>query len=310
MTRALLFGLFVGALGSTAFAAEVDPPATPPAAERPATGPTPDPGPAAPSPEAEAPVPAPRSEASPSAARDQTATAPAANPDAPAAEQPPARPKEPPPPLSPLNPMFRFHVVIDTVWNTDRGYDLFSRDDVGPRAGVRAEFDLLRFDSATTLGLELGITSEDEDGGQILPEFYDPRLEATHVVLGVVPRYQFLEYFGVHGRAFGEAVWSTVTLGLSDQRLEHDSLDPLLGAGAGLSVTTRAFRAHPTRTTFNSLSFGGQIEGGYLWSPPLELAFPDRAASPPEQRLPVNGASFGSIDRHGPYVGVSAFLRL
>jgi hypothetical protein len=40
------------------------------------------------------------------------------------------------------------------------------------------------------------------------------------------------------------------------------------------------------------------------------MSLSNRSADPPDQRLPVTGASLGGLDRSGPYVTVSAFLRL
>jgi hypothetical protein len=51
------------------------------------------------------------------------------------------------------------------------------------------------------------------------------------------------------------------------------------------------------------------LEAGYLVSPALSLAVDDQSADPPDQRLNVQGAELGSLDRSGVFIQTSAFAR-
>jgi hypothetical protein len=206
--------------------------------------------------------------------------------------------------------MFRAALAVDAVWNRDRGYDLFSDDDVGQSIGLRAELDALPFSDAALLGLELGFSSEQSENGPTVFSSSTPSLEAMNLFAGVLPRYQLLPILGVHAHAFGGATFTTVKMTINDRPFQQDSLNPFVAVGAGLSVSTPSWRTSRTRTHWNSMAIGAQVEGGYWLSPALQLAPKDVVANPPEQRLPVDNASLGTLDRGGPYVTVSAFVRL
>lgn len=218
-----------------------------------------------------------------------------------------AKPATPPGPPPPLNPLLRVSLAVDTVWNTDPGYDLISENDVDPRVGLRAELQLLSAGSAS-LGVELGFSGEESDD-EPAHSPASATLEATHAFLGLVPRYQVLPFLGVHAHAFGGASFNALEVNVAGRHVDHESIDPFVALGAGLSLQTELWRTHASRSHWNSLGFGAQVEGGYWLGPAIDVDVPTVAADPPAQRLPVSGAALGSLDRSGPYVTVSGFVR-
>lgn len=331
-TAAVLATPAAAALAPTPSAPALAEPTKPPGArsEAPAAPQEAAPSPAAtpgPRPDEDAQSSAPPSDSAPPADADAKTEAPDAEARG-SAEKPGSSAKPPAPedakpappsgPLPPLRPLFRVELTIDELWHTDRGYDLFDRDDVNVLGGLRAEVDVLRWSEdgwlALQLGLSGGATSSGAVSGFALQDDYgfsagDPQWEEQRVFAGVVPRVALLRWFGAHVRVHGGASFVETRLAALDESFKTKALDPYVAAGAGVSIQPPAGRISKTRSYFNSLTGGGQLEVGYALVPALELSLPNHAASPPEQRLTQTGANLGSIERSGLYISLSAFAR-
>jgi hypothetical protein len=224
-----------------------------------------------------------------------------------------AEPPKPEAPAQPLSSMLQLHLGVTTVWNKDLGYDYFSEDDVGQRIGLLAGLDALHLNDALVLVLELGFSGEEEHGGFVPPELVsDATLSAAHLFGGVVVRDDLTQWLSLHAGVHGGASFNDVTLSVADddQKLKAESTTPFVGLGAGFSLMTRPTRLDSERKAFNSMAMGCRFEGGYVMSSRLSLGFEDRAVDVPEQRIRVEGAELGSIDRSGAYLDISAFVRL
>lgn len=243
------------------------------------------------------------------------ATAPATQ--APAAETPAANPAPPADsastqPMAPLSALINLHLFVMNVWNKDPGYDLFSRDDVGQRVGLTAEVDLLHLTTDTILSVEAGVGGEAESNGNTPAALAgNSTLGATHVLAGVGLRHAVLSWLALQLRAHGGLSFTELKLTSngSDKDLTSETKNPYGALGAGLLFQTEPRRLDPQRTSFNSVAFGVRCEGGYLMSPSIALAFPSQSVDLPEQRVRSIGAPLGSLDRSGPYLEVSGFLR-
>ena len=88
--------------------------------------------------------------------------------------------------------------------------------------------------------------------------------------------------------------------------IERDDLEPFAGVGAGFSLEMDQLHSTGKRT---AAAFGLRVEGGYVWSPALSLAFDDIEADPPDQQLAVRGAPLGELDRSGAYLTFGLFFR-
>jgi hypothetical protein len=285
--------------------AAAEPTAVPPTTETP--------NPAAPAEEKRTPTetatksPAPELPPAPPASTEVAGAKQPSGPDSTATASLP--PQEPEGPLPPLVSFLRVELAVDNQWNEDPGYDFFDGDDVGTLVGLRGEVEVLEFSADVLLALELGYASGVNGDGELDLAFGDPSWTERRVFAGIVPRYEPLDWLGLHVRLHGGASFSTAEFVAQGREVEENTLDPFVAAGAGFSLQPPRLRTSKTRLRFNSVAFGIQFEGGYSFAPALALAFPDRTANGVDQRLPQSGADLGSIDRAGPYFSVSGFAR-
>jgi hypothetical protein len=201
------------------------------------------------------------------------------------------------------------YLSVASVWNKDPGYDLFSKDDVGQRIGLQADFDVLDLTDSLTLALEAGIAGEsDSDGRTPIGLANEGSLSSTHLFGGVVGRVNVLSFLDLHARATGGASFTELEFQPDTSNLSEDVVSPVVGVGGGFSLHTEPRRLDSQRKRFNSIAFGARFEGGYVMSPKVEMAFADQQVDIPEQRLRVQGAALGSLDRTGAYFDVAAFV--
>lgn len=225
-----------------------------------------------------------------------------------AAEKPPVEAK-PKGPEAPLYSFIRLYLSVASVWNKDPGYDLFSKDDVGQRIGLQADFDVLDLTDSLTLALEAGIAGEsDSDGRTPIGLANEGSLSSTHLFGGVVGRVNVLSFLDLHARATGGASFTELEFQPDTSNLSEDVVSPVVGLGGGFSLFTEPRRLDSQRRRFNSIAFGARFEGGYVMSSKIEMAFADQQVDIPEQRLRVQGATLGSLDRTGAYFDVAAFV--
>ncbi len=257
----------------------------------------PDEAAAAPSGEANDPA---KSDARPPKAKAETATAADSVVDS-----------TPPTPKAPLNSWLSIHGYGDLSWNDDPGYDLFDDNDVGGQVGLSVELDVLDLSTKATLAVFVAASAGGVSDGDVATNvFAEASIQAENYALGIVPRYAILPWLEVHARVQGGISDTYTEFGLtSGDTLEQNDLTPFGAAGGGFALLSKPRRIHPSRSSFNSVTFGGMVEGGYRLASSLSYGFRDVMVDPPEQRVRVQGADLGSLDLAGPYLRFGAFVR-
>ncbi len=217
----------------------------------------------------------------------------------------------PPTPKAPLNSWLSIHGYGDLSWNDDPGYDLFDDDDVGGQVGLSVELDVLDLSSSATLAVFVAASAGGVSDGDIATNVFDESsIQAENYALGIVPRYAILPWLEVHARVQGGISDIYTEFGLSSgETLAQNDLAPFGAAGAGFALLSKPRRIHPSRSSFNSVTFGGMVEGGYRLASSLSYGFRDVMADPPEQRVRVQGADLGNLDLAGPYLRFGALVR-
>ncbi len=213
-------------------------------------------------------------------------------------------------PKVPLASLFNITGFADVQWNTDPGYDVFDDDDVGTNPGISVEFDMFDLSPSSTLAVQLAFSTGGVAEGSLGAEVFDQAsLQAEHYALGLVPRYSILPWLEAHARIQGGVSDIYTEFDMFDGAMDQNDLSPFGAAGAGLAILSTPKRTHDTRKYFNSLAFGGMVEGGYRLASSVSYAFDDASVDPPEQRIRVQGADLGTLDRSGPYVRLGVFVR-
>ncbi len=186
------------------------------------------------------------------------------------------------------------------VWQTSRGYDLFSTNDISTRVGLSLDLDLVDVVEKTPLSVEAGWSTEARSetalGGQFLTE-----LSAQNLHGGLKLRHQLLSFLAPHVRLAGGATSLsakyTVTGGTAGGEFESQKWLAFASVGAGVTATLPApLVVRPGLT----------IEGGYLVSESMPLRLEPNSGA---QSLATSGAALGTLERSGPYLRFGIFIR-
>ena len=197
---------------------------------------------------------------------------------------------------------FALYLSLEAHWNTDPGYRLVSKSDVGARAGLGASVDLLEVAPQTALVVELGWRSQKNQldggyGGSISRSEFG----ADDLLAAASLHYRPLSWFGAHGRLQLGASYTRLRLteDATGTSFEDTAWVPFGGMGAGLD-----FEANLGRR----LSLGFITEGGYIGAlaAEYELAADDSSSGTP---IVVREATLGKLSRSGAYLRFAGQIR-
>jgi len=199
---------------------------------------------------------------------------------------------------------------IDTVWNTDPGFDLFSEDDVSTQIGVWFSYDLLPITEQLTLAGEVGLGV---GGAERQPQKdidLTWSMNSFNAYIAANLRLQVFPWMLPHIKLGCGALFGTLELELKDQKPvqteSEDTISPLGTIGAGVTFQTPKRMFESSDGTFASLSLGLLIEAGYTIASSMSLTLKtDRDKDPIENRT----AELGELDLSGPYIRTSVLVR-
>jgi len=199
---------------------------------------------------------------------------------------------------------------IDTVWNTDPGFDLFSDDDVSTQVGVWFSYDLLQITKQLTLAGEvgLGIGGVEDQPREDLDLTWS--MSSFKAYLAANLRLRVFPWMFPHLKLAGGALFGTLEFQLNDpvprQTTSEDTTSPLGTIGAGVSFQTPTRMFESSDGAFASLSLGLLIEAGYTIASSMSMTLKtDRDEDPIENRT----AALGELDLSGPYIRTSVLVR-
>lgn len=182
---------------------------------------------------------------------------------------------------------------ISPLWQTSRGYDLFSSNDVSTRAGLTAEVDLVEVSEKAFLSVDLGGSVENASdtvlGGELQAD-----LSVASAAAGLRLRQEFCPVFGAHVAALGGA--SRVRTSFN-HGTETKQWLPTAQLGAGVTaMLPGTAKVRP----------GLLAEGGYFLSESTDLTLKSAAD---EGTLTRVNTDLGTLSRSGPYLRFSIFAR-
>ncbi|MGC4069802.1 MAG: hypothetical protein QM784_35120 [Polyangiaceae bacterium] len=215
---------------------------------------------------------------------------------------PQAEPRVIPAPLAapePLQPVvakthfpYGFFFDVSPLWQRSRGFDLFSSRDISPRIGVTLEADI--FDIASDIQLSLDVSAAMEQASDTILGNLETRFTSNHVLVGGRLRKSWHPLFDTHLSILGGVDRASTRIGFDDTSVDWL---PMAQFGAGLSVMMPG--RHRVRPGF-------LFEGGYVLSKKIDLPL---ASTQTEDSIEHSTASLGTLDRSGPYLRFSLFLR-
>jgi hypothetical protein len=230
------------------------------------------------------------------------ASGPASGPATPVADE--ARTADDAGPQDP--PRINLALNIDQLWHTQKSYDLFSDDNLQVSFGASVGYAVW-VNGPWSIVPELGFGLDERSGGSRYGAIQTAKLDSFRGYAGASARYLLLPFLEPHVRLTGgfeslEASVHTDT-GESFEGTAH----PVFGSlGAGFSVHTLPGMLTRKRGGLGALVVGAVVEGGYTVAQSVDLALP---AAGPAPRAPTETASFGTLERSGPYVRIAANVR-
>jgi hypothetical protein len=204
---------------------------------------------------------------------------------------------------------FAIGADLESGWYTDRGYDLFSHDDVAPRGGIWGAYDVAMLNPSVVSAIEAGWTMERAADSSLLGGDLATSLRTDAFYAGLQTRWMPVDWVQPHVRLAGGVtrVRISLTAPHDSTRFSDANLAPFgsLGLGFTLRTPTRLFEDHSGG--WAALSFGLMFEGGYLLTNALafDAAGPDRD----KRAISLRDARLGKFDRSGPYLRVSVVVR-
>lgn len=208
---------------------------------------------------------------------------------------------EPESPPSPPKTRYPFGLSFDLmpVWQTSKGFDLFSSNDLSTRIGLTLDVEVAEVAASTWLAIEGGWSTESQGD----PNFFGPF--ATDFVAqnfhgGVRLKHQVLHFLAPHVRLGAGATsmrnrFSTETAVFGDFESHQWLAFGMIGGGVTAAIPTQAL-----------VQPGLLIEGGYLLSGSMPLRLEPTAD---ENRMATSGATLGVLERSGPYLRFGLFIR-
>lgn len=199
---------------------------------------------------------------------------------------------------------------IDTIWNTDPGFDLFSDDDVSTQVGVWFSYDLFQIIEQLTLAGEVGLGIGGVEGQPQEDLDLTWSMNSFKAYLAANLRLQAFPWMLPHLKLAVGALFGTLEFQLNErgpvQTTSEDSTSPLgtIGAGVTFQTPTRMFES--SDGSFASLSLGLLVEAGYTIASSMSMTLKtDRDEDPIENRT----AALGELDLSGPYIRTSVLVR-
>lgn len=207
---------------------------------------------------------------------------------------PSAAPPQPAPPAPPPKTEYPVALFLDLgpLWQTSRGYDLFSSNDLLPRVGLTGELDLVKLERYSTLSLDASWSTESAQ--DMVLGTLSTELSTVNLAGGVRVRRELLPFLAVHGAIMGGASRVKTTLGS-----EAPSSKWMPSAQLGLGVSG-------SLVGDMVLKPGVLVEGGYYLSGSKSLEF---GGTTPDDGISRVGTQLGTLERSGPYLRFALFAR-
>jgi hypothetical protein len=197
-------------------------------------------------------------------------------------------------------------VSLDSVFYTDVGYDYFDHDNVSPRFGGWAAYDLAELAPRLTLAVELGFGIESHEQGN-WEGALRTTLDSQTFSGGVGLRYALAPWLDPQLRLSGGGTRLAFSLDTPDSgRFEDRALSGFAALGAGVLLHTPAQLFENRHGQFASVSVGLLVEGGYALRSSLNVKL-SRSAS--DHAIPITEANLGELALSGPYVRSSVVVR-
>jgi hypothetical protein len=195
---------------------------------------------------------------------------------------------------------------VDSVFYTSRSYDLFDDDNVAPRVGLWAGYDLAQLSPRVVFAVELGFGAETQEQAAWQGAL-GTQLESQTFSAGASVRYAWLSWLDPQLRASGGVTRLAFELTTDDNdAYEADAVSGFAALGAGFLVHTPARMFESKRGEFASLSLGFLIEGGYALRSSVEVEpSHDRSA----HAIAIAQTGLGTLALSGPYVRSSVLVR-
>lgn len=198
-------------------------------------------------------------------------------------------------------------VSLETPWNHDIGFDLFSDDDVSTRFGLWATYDLLAIHDDVFVAAGAGVDFESLDENNLLSGQLSTDLDAVIGYATAVVRYVPVAWLQPHVRLSGGAERVIVKLDFAGERFRDEGTLPFASLGAGITLRSPTRMFESRRGTFAALSFGLMIEGGYALVSPLQVTLDGEG--PAERDIALEESELGELERSGPFMRVSLVAR-
>ncbi len=198
-------------------------------------------------------------------------------------------------------------VSLETPWNHDIGFDLFSDDDVSTRFGLWATYDLLAIHDDVFVAAGAGVDFESLDENDLLSGQLNTDLDAVIGYATAVVRYVPVAWLQPHVRLSGGAERVIVKLDFAGERFRDEGTLPFASLGAGITLRSPTRMFESRRGTFAALSFGLMIEGGYALVSPLQVTLDGEG--PAERDIALEESELGELERSGPFMRVSLVAR-
>ncbi len=194
---------------------------------------------------------------------------------------------------------------VDAVFYHDKGYDLFANDDVTPRFGLWAGYDVLKLTDHLFMAAELGWGVEHEKQDGVLGALHTDLVSHTFDAAASL-RYVLFPWLQPQARLSAGATWLTAELQSDGEATNRDhAVSPIVTLGGGFLLRTppRLFETNDGRLA--SASVGVQVEGGYALRGSASFALGDGHGA----QIPLRQAELGELTLSGPYVRTSLVTR-
>jgi hypothetical protein len=201
---------------------------------------------------------------------------------------------------------------VELPFHSDDGFGLVSEEEVAPRIGVWASYDLLALGSDAFIAAGLGFEMESAENDNVFGGQLQSSLTAYVPYATAVLRYVPIDLLQPHVRLSAGAQLTNVELQIGSSVYESTDFsdqDVLpfgsLGAGITLRSPTRLFETR--RGRFSSLSLGLMLEAGYALVAPLGVTLDGEG--PAKGDITLVESELGEITRSGPFFRTSIVAR-
>jgi hypothetical protein len=206
---------------------------------------------------------------------------------------------------------FGLGLEVDALWNTDPGFDLFSKHDVTAQFALWFSYDILpvtkQFVLAGEVGFGLGGVSDETR--QSLDFKWSMQNYKTYLAANL--RWLALPWMHPHLRLAGGASFDTVDFKLAESnsllqsKAKKDTYSGFISLGGGVTFQTPTGLFNDIDEMFASLSLGLLVEGGYTIASPISLSLNKAGRNEIEKKT----ADLGKLDLSGAYIRTSLLAR-